>query len=176
MIQETGATSDESDDGIRTIKFHRKNLLHIPDFFKPRGTKKTQVVLSGRGNVVAVLIRKIPISQAYLICLWPPCFILLGPAQCFISFLGRALSFMLIWLCFIFMPISWVYWIGKLTTSHPGRLSAVEYHITEVNRNSAPVHFDAVCWTKQKHPEIFPRRRQFFTRIWSCYQQATGHS
>lgn len=37
------------------------------------------------------------------------------------------------------MPISWVYWIGKLTANHLGRLSAVEYHITEVNRNSAPV-------------------------------------
>lgn len=96
MIQETGSTSDESDDGIRTIKFHRKDFFHSPDFSKPGGTKKMQVVLSGRGNVVVVLIRKISISQAYLISLRPPCFILLGPAQCFISFLGRALSFMVI--------------------------------------------------------------------------------
>lgn len=65
MIQETGATSDESDDGIRTITFHRKDLLHSPDFSKFGGTKKMQVVLSGRGNVVAVFIRKISISQAF---------------------------------------------------------------------------------------------------------------
>lgn len=39
-----------------------------------------QVVLSERGNVVVVLIRKIFISQAYLISLWGLCFILLGPA------------------------------------------------------------------------------------------------
>lgn len=96
MIQATGAISDESDDGIRTVKFHRKDLLHIPDFSKPGETKRRQVVLTGRGNVVEVLIRKISITQAYLISLWPLCFILLGPAQCFISFLGRAVSFMVI--------------------------------------------------------------------------------
>lgn len=78
MIQERGATSNESDDGIRTIKFHRIDLLHIPDFSKTGGAKKMQVVLSGRGNVVVVLIREISVSQAYLISLWPLCFTLLG--------------------------------------------------------------------------------------------------
>lgn len=77
---------------------------------------------------------------------------------------GRALSFNVIWVCFIFTPIELVYWIGQLTTSHPGRMSAVEDHITEVNRNSAPVHFDAVFWTKLKHPEVFPRSRHFSLR------------
>lgn len=96
MIQETDGTSDEFDDGIKTVKFHIKYLLHIPDFSKPGGTKKMQVVLSERGNVVVVLIREISVSQAYLISLWPLCFILLSPVQCFISFLGRALSFMVI--------------------------------------------------------------------------------
>lgn len=57
-----------------------------------------QVMLSGRGNVVVVLIREISISQAYLISLWPLCFILLGLAQCSISFLGWQSSFIYVYL------------------------------------------------------------------------------
>lgn len=98
MIQERCGTSDKSGDGIRTIKFHRKYLLHNPYFSRPGGTKKMQVVLSGRGNVVVVLIREISISQAYLISLWPLCFILLGLAQCSISFLGWQSSFIYVYL------------------------------------------------------------------------------
>lgn len=83
-------------------------------------------------------------SQAYLFSLFP----LFYSIKALNSVLGVSLaelSFVVILLCFIFMPISLLYLIGQLTTSQPGRPSAVEYHITEVNRNSASVLFDVIC-------------------------------
>lgn len=122
-----------------------QELLHSPvDHVRPGGTKERQHGFSGRRNDVEVLIRKIPMSQAYLFSLFP-LFYSIKALNSALSVSLAELSFVVILLCFIFMPISLLYWIGQLTTSQPGRLSAVEYHITEVNRNSASVHFDVIC-------------------------------
>lgn len=102
-------------------------------------------MLSGKGNDIEVLIRKIPTSQAYLISLFPLCFVLLrsctalyqSPWQ---SSLICGYQTLLHFYAHIIGLLDWT-----VDTSHLGRLSAVEYHITEVNRNSAPVHFDAIC-------------------------------
>jgi len=57
--------------GLVPLTFSEECFAHSPvDFARPGGTKKRQAVLSGRGNDVEVLIRKIPTSQTYLISLF----------------------------------------------------------------------------------------------------------
>lgn len=66
--------------GLVSLTFTEEYLAHSPvDLARPGRTKKMQAVLSGRGNDVEVLIRKIPTSQAYFISLFPLCFVLLRP-------------------------------------------------------------------------------------------------